>query len=261
WPCARRGKDLGIEHSVEQVRIEQHRQCRADQHRQNQVAAVKKKRDTDWYKEAVGRTKCCGRNVALCEVLHVNGAVTSKERQRDSRQNHRNQRADNRRVRCHPELQNQLDANDRTEDRENDQQREGCGGECRGVRLIGRVVFGVSLDVGHFLVPVSGRRAGGLPTGCWGGSFRSAPPSRCHPRSPRLGWTSTKSIIVTGPGLASKPAHPQPAMPNSREMGGPGRSHSASFDHLRRPEAFRTAMATAFFCPTNTTSRLPRVTP
>jgi len=67
--------------------------------------------------------------------------------------------------------------------------------------------------------------------------------------------------ILTGPGLASKPAQPQPAMPNFREMGGPGRSHSASFDHLRRPEAFRTAMATAFFCPTNTTSRLPRVTP
>jgi hypothetical protein len=51
------------------------------------------------------------------------------------------------------------------------------------------------------------------------------------------------------------------AMPIRRETGGPGRSHSASFDHLRRPETFRTAMATAFFCPTSTTSRLPRVIP
>jgi hypothetical protein len=38
-------------------------------------------------------------------------------------------------------------------------------------------------------------------------------------------------------------------------------SHSVSFDQRRRPETLRTAMAMAFFCPTRTTSRLPRVTP
>ena len=38
-------------------------------------------------------------------------------------------------------------------------------------------------------------------------------------------------------------------------------SHSSSFDQRRRPDALRTAMATAFFWPTSTTSRLPRVTP
>jgi len=38
-------------------------------------------------------------------------------------------------------------------------------------------------------------------------------------------------------------------------------SHSASFDHRRLPEALRTAMATAFFWPTTTTSRSPLVTP
>jgi hypothetical protein len=43
------------------------------------------------------------------------------------------------------------------------------------------------------------------------------------------------------------------------ERGEPGRSHSANFDHRRRPETLRTAMAMAFFCPTNTTSRLPQV--
>ena len=32
----------------------------------------------------------------------------------------------------------------------------------------------------------------------------------------------------------------------------------ASFDHRRRPETLRTAMAIAFFCPTKTTSSLPR---
>jgi hypothetical protein len=34
-------------------------------------------------------------------------------------------------------------------------------------------------------------------------------------------------------------------------MGGPGRSHSLSFDHLRQRDTFPTAMATAFFCPTD----------
>ena len=43
--------------------------------------------------------------------------------------------------------------------------------------------------------------------------------------------------------------------------GAPSRSHSSSFDHRRRPEMLRTAIATAFFWPTITTSRLPRVTP
>src|ERR1700686_3906884 len=38
-------------------------------------------------------------------------------------------------------------------------------------------------------------------------------------------------------------------------------SHSRSFDQRRRPDTLRTAMATAFFWPTRTTSRLPRVTP
>jgi hypothetical protein len=38
-------------------------------------------------------------------------------------------------------------------------------------------------------------------------------------------------------------------------------SRSWSFDHRRRPEMLRTAIATAFFWPTKTTSFLPRVTP
>ena len=38
-------------------------------------------------------------------------------------------------------------------------------------------------------------------------------------------------------------------------------SHSSSFDQRLRPETFFTAIATAFFWPTRTTSFLPRVTP
>ena len=57
----------------------------------------------------------------------------------------------------------------------------------------------------------------------------------------------------------------------SRPGGGPSpgrrfwparfRNHSSSLDHRLRPAALRTAMAMAFFCPTSTTRRLPRVTP
>ena len=67
--------------------------------------------------------------------------------------------------------------------------------------------------------------------------------------------------LVAGSCRKSVATMAQPAMSICRERGVPGRSHSPSFDHRRRPETFRTAMATAFFCPTNTTSFLPRVTP
>ena len=40
-----------------------------------------------------------------------------------------------------------------------------------------------------------------------------------------------------------------------------GASHSRNFDHLFRPETLRTAIATAFLCPTSTTRRFPRVRP
>jgi hypothetical protein len=60
------------------------------------------------------------------------------------------------------------------------------------------------------------------------------------------------------PGL---PPATHPNKPTCRETGARGPSHSPNFDQRRRPEVLRTAMATAFFCPTSTTSRLPRVTP
>ena len=69
---------------------------------------------------------------------------------------------------------------------------------------------------------------------------------------------------TAGPGGSCKKSSAtmaQLAMPNCRETGGFGRSHSLSFDHRLRPDTLRTAMATAFFCPTSTTSFLPRVTP
>jgi len=50
----------------------------------------------------------------------------------------------------------------------------------------------------------------------------------------------------------------------ARDLTGPSPtvpSHSLSFDKRRRPETSRTAIATAFFWPTNTTSFLPRVMP
>jgi hypothetical protein len=70
-----------------------------------------------------------------------------------------------------------------------------------------------------------------------------------------------RSADTCGSSRKSTATMSQPAIPICRERRGPGRSHSCSFDQRRRPETLRTAMATAFFCPTNTTSRLPRVTP
>jgi len=56
--------------------------------------------------------------------------------------------------------------------------------------------------------------------------------------------------------------YPSAAGPvEGRELTEDAASHSLSFDQRRRPETFFTVMATAFFCPTRTTSRLPRVTP
>jgi hypothetical protein len=73
------------------------------------------------------------------------------------------------------------------------------------------------------------------------------------------GWNDT--ICQTCAAMKPLSAMAQLATPICRGKDGLGRSHSCNFDHRRRPETFRTAMATAFFCPTNTTSFLPRVTP
>jgi len=53
----------------------------------------------------------------------------------------------------------------------------------------------------------------------------------------------------------------QPVSPIGAETDASERNHSLSFDQRRRPETLRTAMATAFFWPTSTTRRFPRVTP
>ena len=89
---------------------------------------------------------------------------------------------------------------------------------------------------------------GAVPANCQRCAVQagSTPSSRCRT------WRSCKKSSATMAQLA---------MPNCRETGGFGRSHSLSFDHRLRPDTLRTAMATAFFCPTSTTSFLPRVTP
>ena len=90
---------------------------------------------------------------------------------------------------------------------------------------------------------VHGRRAGGI-------RIRHCAKLRTHPRRTRdrpwqlhvLREKSTNQLALFG--LPAGAA-----------------SHSFSFDHRRRPETLRTAIATAFFWPTSTTSRFPRVTP
>jgi len=79
--------------------------------------------------------------------------------------------------------------------------------------------------------------------------------------SVQVGSTPSSHCRTWGSCKKSSTTMPQLAIPNCRETGGFGRSHSLSFDQRLRPDTLRTAMATAFFCPTSTTSFLPRVTP
>jgi len=149
-PGAGGGKHPGVEHPVEEIRVEQHGERGAGEHRRNEVAAPEQERDADGKQETVGGAEGRRRDVALGEVLDVNGAVAGKQRERHPRQNHRHQRADDGGVRRHPELKDELDADDGAEDREHDQEREGGGREGRGMRLVVLALFGICRDVGHF---------------------------------------------------------------------------------------------------------------
>jgi DNA-binding GntR family transcriptional regulator len=53
--------------------------------------------------------------------------------------------------------------------------------------------------------------------------------------------------LIVGTPLRRRAFEAQPAMPICRATGCLECSHSASFDHRRRPEMLRTAMAIAFF--------------
>ena len=94
-----------------------------------------------------------------------------------------------------------------------------------------------------------------------GGGLLPQRPQTIEGSSVQAGSTPSSHFRTCGSCRKSVVTMVQLATPTCREMDGRGRSHSPSFDQRRRPETLRTAMATAFFCPTNTTSRLPRVTP
>jgi hypothetical protein len=79
-----------------------------------------------------------------------------------------------------------------------------------------------------------------------------------------VGAFYSPSVAVLPLGFAARstgrrPISPAVDAPIGSEKDRPERSRSCSFDQRRRPETLRTAMAMAFFCPTRTTSRLPRV--
>ena len=92
-------------------------------------------------------------------------------------------------------------------------------------------------------------------------SFRAQLPANCQRCAVQAGSTPSSRCRTWRSCKKSSATMAQLAMTNCRETGGFGRSHSLSFDHRLRPDTLRTAMATAFFCPTSTTSFLPRVTP
>jgi hypothetical protein len=78
---------------------------------------------------------------------------------------------------------------------------------------------------------------------------------------PKTSSDRLSDLALLDPDFVHFPGIHRPTLLRSTLTGVFGASCSPSFDHRRRPETLRTAMAIACFCPTNTTSRLPRVTP
>jgi hypothetical protein len=113
---------------------------------------------------------------------------------------------------------------------------------------------------------------------CWGIGFTNA---NCPPRAiaarwrdfprPALAANEAPTLLFEPPHTPSWSRWPPPlGIRHALALGSflqtlanPRRrfSHSESFDHRCRPETLRTAIATAFFWPTNTTSLLPLVRP
>ncbi len=75
-----------IEHAVEHVSIEQHRQRGANQHRQDQIRAAEQEGDADRQQQAVGGAEGRRRDRALREVLHMDRSVACEDRARHARQ-------------------------------------------------------------------------------------------------------------------------------------------------------------------------------
>ena len=99
----------------------------------------------------------------------------------------------------------------------------------------------------------------GAQNGPWGQEMHPAtePPSKSpNPKPPESGALP----CCLGRNERKAPIHANSGSNPTDSWASPF-SHSSSFDQRRRPETLRTAMATAFFWPTSTTSPLPRVTP
>jgi hypothetical protein len=102
-------EEVRVEHAVQHVAVEQHPQRRPDQHRRDEVRAAEQERHPDRQHEAIGGAEGCGRNRALRQVLDMDRAVAGEDREGHARQQHRDERTDNRGVRGDAELQDQLD--------------------------------------------------------------------------------------------------------------------------------------------------------
>ncbi len=132
-PGARCGEYLGVEHAVQQVAVQQHRQRDADEHRQHQIGPAHQERNGNRQQQAVGRAKGRRRDGALRQILEVNRAVTTHHLQGNPRQDHGHQRPEDRGVGRHAQRDQQLDADDGAEDAEQRQQHQVGAGQ--GLRM------------------------------------------------------------------------------------------------------------------------------
>ncbi len=123
-PGAGGGEHLGIEHAVEQVAVDQHRQEHAGEQRGHQVGPAEHERDADRQHQCVAGAEGRRRDRALRQVLHVDRAVARERRERDARKRHAGERADQRGVGGDAERDDELHADDRADDAERGDQQE-----------------------------------------------------------------------------------------------------------------------------------------
>ena len=118
------GEHLGIEHAIQQIAVEQHRQEHAGEQRGHQVGTAEHERDADRQHQCIAGAEGGGGDRALRQVLHVDRAIADERAQRDARQCHARERADQRGVGGDAERDDELHADDRTDDAERRDQQQ-----------------------------------------------------------------------------------------------------------------------------------------
>ena len=105
-------EDAAAEEAIEDPGVEEHRAGHAGEERQHQILAAEQIRHTDRQQQRVRRAKRGGRHRALRQVLRMHRPEHAQAGHRQTSEQHREQRADERGVRRDAERRQQLHADD-----------------------------------------------------------------------------------------------------------------------------------------------------